>query len=146
MNPVHKAQIELRRKQVAANMLAGLMLTEIADALQVSYATIKRDWTVIQRRWKDDQILDRQQALSTDLRRLDRALNAIWEPVQKGQYQAIDRLVKILERRAKLLGLDHLPADDLTAQTELGKLCAFVDLMNAGSAAASETVEEEEGP
>lgn len=141
MNPIRKAQLELRRKQVAANVLAGLTLTEIADALSVSYATIKRDWAVVQQRWQDDQIHDRQQALSTDLRRLDRALNAIWEAVQSGNLSAIDRLVKILERRARLLGLETLPGVDPATTQELGTLRAFLTVVQAGLGTLAEAEE-----
>jgi hypothetical protein len=41
-----------------------------------------------------------------ELVRLDSALLAIWRRVQGGDDKAIDRLVRIMERRAKMLGLD----------------------------------------
>lgn len=38
--------------------------------------------------------------------RLDTALASIWERVERGDLPAIDRLIKIQERRAKLVGID----------------------------------------
>lgn len=42
-----------------------------------------------------------------ELERLDTSLLAIWKAVQAGSLTAIDRALKIMERRAKLLGLDR---------------------------------------
>lgn len=39
--------------------------------------------------------------------RFDTALAAIWERVEVGEYRAIDMMLKISERRSKLLGLDQ---------------------------------------
>ena len=47
-----------------------------------------------------------QETLMLELARLDAALMAIWRGVQSGDYQAIDRLLRIMDRRAKMLGLD----------------------------------------
>ena len=41
-----------------------------------------------------------------ELARLDVAQRAIWKKVVKGDLAAIDRLLKIMQRRAKLIGLD----------------------------------------
>lgn len=41
-----------------------------------------------------------------ELERLDVALLGIWQQVRNGHHGAIDRYLKIAERRAKLLGLD----------------------------------------
>jgi len=38
--------------------------------------------------------------------RIDRAQAAIWDQVIKGNHGAIDRFVKLSERRSRILGLD----------------------------------------
>jgi hypothetical protein len=43
---------------------------------------------------------------SEEISRLDGMLAAIWPKARKGDCAAIDRVLKIAERRAKLLGLD----------------------------------------
>jgi hypothetical protein len=41
-----------------------------------------------------------------ELERLDKLIKALWEKSEKGDFGAIDRVIKIMERRARLLGLD----------------------------------------
>jgi hypothetical protein len=50
-----------------------------------------------------------------EIARLDQMLSGIWEQAKGGSFAAIDRVVKIMERRAKLLGLDL--ADKQAAST-----------------------------
>jgi hypothetical protein len=41
-----------------------------------------------------------------ELERLDRLTMALWKRAQSGEAEAIDRVLKLMDRRAKLLGLD----------------------------------------
>jgi hypothetical protein len=41
-----------------------------------------------------------------ELERLDRLTLALWKRAQNGESEAIDRVLKLMDRRAKLLGLD----------------------------------------
>jgi len=50
-----------------------------------------------------------------ELRRLDRLLNAIWHKAIAGDLQAIDRFIKISERRGKIDGWDSLTIKGDTA-------------------------------
>jgi hypothetical protein len=45
-----------------------------------------------------------------ELERLDRMTLGLWQGAIAGEYQAVDRVLKIMDRRARLLGLDVLPA------------------------------------
>lgn len=103
-----QAEIEVRRKKVAANLTAGLNYRDMAEALGVSLATVAGDVKVIIERWQDEQASTIGQWVQLESHRLDRALNAIWDKVQAGDLGAIDRALKIMERRARLLGLDTL--------------------------------------
>lgn len=38
--------------------------------------------------------------------RLDALLNAVWDKAMRGNKDAVDRVIRIMERRARLLGLD----------------------------------------
>ena len=108
--------IEDRRKRVAANLLAGLTYREMADALGVSIGTIARDVTLNLERLHRESILKTDAAVTLDLRRIDRIINAIWTKVVDGNLQAIDRMIKLLERRAKLLGLDAPVVREVTGR------------------------------
>ena len=107
---------EERRKKVAANILGGLTYREIAEALNVSLGTVANDVKIILGRWQREQVADAEKYVQIELRRLDRAINAIWNDVQDGKLTAIDRMIKLMERRAKLMGLDAPQRHQLTGQ------------------------------
>lgn len=105
---------EERRKKVAANLLAGLNYREIAAVLGVSVGTVSNDVDLLVRRWRTEQISEIGQWQSLNLKRLDRAINAIWGQVADGNLQAIDRLQKLIEQQGRLLGFDqstHIEAE-----------------------------------
>lgn len=58
-----------------------------------------------------------EEAIEIMLQRIDRSISGIWEPVKKGQLGAIDRLVRLEEHRAKLLGL-YSPQQHVVTQVE----------------------------
>jgi len=101
-----KIQRENRRLLVAANLLAGATYREIAAAAHVSIGTVSNDVTIILGRWEREQVQDTGKYVKLELRRLDVALNAIWDKVRDGHLGAIDRMIAIMNKRAKLMGLD----------------------------------------
>jgi hypothetical protein len=122
-----EAEVELRRKKVAANLLGGLNYRQMAEALGVSIGTISSDVKIILGRWQREQVKDACDYVQMELVRLDRALNAIWDRVLEGDLKAIETMLKIEERRARLLDLDApitIKANDIDAaiQRELARL------------------------
>jgi hypothetical protein len=115
-----EAERETRRKKVAANMLAGLNYRDMSEALGVSVGTIGNDAKVVLDRWRSEQVETVDEWVLMSVRRIDRAINAIWEPVSRGDLRAIDRFVKLEERRARLLGLDA-PSSNNVDVTSSGK-------------------------
>jgi len=57
-----------------------------------------------------------------EVERLDRMLSAIWPQVVQGNQGGIDRALRIMERRAKLLGLDAPTKTDVTSGGESLKI------------------------
>ena len=60
-----------------------------------------------------------------ELERLDRLLNAIWDKATGGDLEAVDRALKIMERRAKFMGLDaptKIAPTDPSGETEYSGL------------------------
>lgn len=104
-----EAERELRRRKVAANLLAGHTYRSMAEALEVSIGTIADDVKIIMGRWKREQVADVDQVIQLEVTRLDRALNAIWDQVLAGDNAAIRSMLQLMERRARLLGLDDMP-------------------------------------
>lgn len=101
-----EANIEERRKKVAANLLAGLTYRQMAEVFGVSLGTIAEDVRVIIGRWQREQVKDTDEFVQIELIRLDRAINAIWTKVEAGDPTSIGLMLKIQERRAKYKGLD----------------------------------------
>jgi hypothetical protein len=139
-----EAEVELRRKKVAANLLGGLNYRQMAEALGVSIGTISSDVKIILGRWQREQVKDAGDYVQMELVRLDRALNAIWDRVLEGDLKAIETMLKIEERRARLLDLDApitIKATDIDAaiQRELARLTSGD--ADAGAAGGDDTQE-----
>lgn len=101
------AQREQRRQRVAVNLLAGMSYREIADALKVSPATICRDVEAMLKEWRVARLATADEWATLQVKRLDRAINAIWGNVLGGDLAAIDRLQKLIEQQSRLLGFDE---------------------------------------
>jgi hypothetical protein len=113
-----EAKITYRRKLVAANLLAGLTLRDIAEAIQTEFAhdptvgtslpTVHKDVKAILKAWRQDARTAIAHHQEIELMRVDRALNAIWNGVVKGDLPSIDRFIKLSERRGKIEGWEGI--------------------------------------
>lgn len=103
-----KKQLEVaeRRRVVAANILAGATYRDIANALNVSVGTVAGDAEAILEEWRTERVAKTDERVVLDIRRLDLALNAIFDKVQAGDMRAIETMLRIQERAARYLGLD----------------------------------------
>jgi hypothetical protein len=90
---------------VAENILSGLNYRDIGGALDVSIVTISSDVNVVIGRLQRDQSSVVEQIVALEIRRLDRALNAILDKVVTDDAGAIELMLKIMNQRAKYLGL-----------------------------------------
>ncbi len=100
--------IELRR--------AGYLLREIADEVGVSKQYCCR---VIQRHLEDlaKELTDDVARLRwQEYERLEAALKAVWPQALEGDLKATDRVIKIMEREAKLFGLDAPQRQEVTGR------------------------------
>lgn len=103
------AQIEERRKRVAANLLAGLDYRQMAQAFGVSPATICKDVKALYKAWQKDQADTAGRYISLELKRLDVLINSLWD-IARGvgdkppDFAAIDRIMSLMSMRAKYLG------------------------------------------
>lgn len=114
------AERELRRRKVAANLLAGLSYRQMAEALGVSIGTIAADVRTIIDHWRKEQVQDVDSWMQVQLRRLDTILNAIWTRVLEGDLKAAETALKVIERQAKLLGMEtqHVEIVDWRKEAE----------------------------
>jgi hypothetical protein len=113
--------------------LAGDNYEEIAEAAAEEFGleTLPKGWdkrTV----WSDvnNTLMDIQESMAIDvegvrqmeLQRLDKLLTALWDSATGGTLGAIDRVLKVMQRRAELLGLDK---NRLTVDMEARGKVAF---------------------
>jgi hypothetical protein len=139
----------LRKATARCNWIFALShaLPEYADRLRgVTQITSRGETTHVYSSQAPTRIVSHRH-VSLELKRLDTALNAIFEDVQNGKLEAVDRLLKIMERRAKYLGLDaptrfSAKFDDLRRVTEEAgiDIAALIKAMMAEIQNASATI------
>ena len=102
-----KAATEERRMRVSAMLLARVQQREMARRESVSLGTITNDIAVIRRNWRDRMAESYNAHVAEEVAKLDWLERGLMAHALKGDdYDAIDRLIKIMDRRARLLGLD----------------------------------------
>lgn len=79
--------------------------SEIARQLGVSHTTISRDVAVIEEQWREEAAQDIAVARGRDLKRTERLISAHWKGALKGIVQDTDRVIALMNHRAKLLGM-----------------------------------------
>ncbi len=103
---------------------AGLGYQAIADAL--GYKDASGAWRAVKAALKKTLQEPADELRTLELARLDDMLKAIASHVAAGNLTAIDRALKIQERRARLLGLDAPAKQDITSGGE--KINPYMDL------------------
>lgn len=106
MPPKNKANIEGRRERVSALLLEGKSQRQIARELNVSQPTALRDMQAVRAEWQERRLTNVGDWIAEEIKRLDVAMVAIWPKVIAGDTWSIDRMIALMERRAKYLGLD----------------------------------------
>lgn len=96
LNARYQRALELRQ--------AGLTYSQIADAL--GYKSTMSAWCAVESALNRRLVERGRNARSMDAARLDDLLKAVWAQALEGNEKAIDRALRILQRRAQLLGLD----------------------------------------
>ena len=109
-----------QRQQKAIDLrLAGATFEKIGDALGVSrQAAHKMVGRAVSQMAEDNaDAIERVRAI--EVARLDRLLLGVWQPARSGDLRAVDRALKIMERRARLLGLDRPQGLEISTSGEV---------------------------
>lgn len=102
-----KERIAERRKKAIQLRVEGCTYAEIGEELGCCEATAYGDVKAVLEQTAKEAREAATEVIAVELQRLDVATKlALREIQQANNIQAIDRLVKVQERRAKLLGLD----------------------------------------
>jgi len=103
-----KNSVELLERRMKALELrkAGMSYMAIGKQLGVESSTACADVNKLLNERIEDNKENEDYTLYLELERLDSLLVETWKQVIQGDLQAIDRALKIMERRSKYLGLD----------------------------------------
>jgi hypothetical protein len=96
-------RVKVRRRDALLLRQAGAGYDEIARLLHCSRTTARHHVT---RALKDARRDPAEQLLRLELDRLDRLQLSVWQKALAGDVEAMDRVLLVMGRRAKLLGLD----------------------------------------
>jgi hypothetical protein len=105
---VNRSRDKLDRQRAVAKLrLSGVTdQCVIAERLGVHQSTISRDFVDLDRQFREEAGQDTATAKGIDAARLDALIESLWPAAVSGKWLAVDRVLKCLERRASLLGLD----------------------------------------
>lgn len=102
-----------QRKQILELRRAGLSYSDIATQLGIGNRNTIRDIYLAELGLgADEELVAELRAIESD--RLDRLQRSIWGKAVGGDLRAMQSILRIMERRAKLHGLDAAKTDDDT--------------------------------
>jgi hypothetical protein len=105
---------EYRRTRVAGLLLSGIALADIAQILGVGQHTIKSDEKAIRAAWIQARLDAYERYQAEELAKLRLLERAVMKGALEGKNFSVDRVLAIMDRRAKMLGLDA-PTKHVTA-------------------------------
>ena len=136
-----RVKITERRTKVLALRTAGMSYRAIADRLRgkdgvaekYNFATAYDDVKAMLDEANANHREQAEDIRALEMERLDAMHMALWADAARGNHGAIDRVLRVMERRAKLLGLDA-PTKAQLAGVDGGDITIKVVYDNPGSA------------
>ena len=104
-----------RRHRALDLRIAGATYRQIGQQLGVSYQTAYRDVDESLSELAELQRGKAEKLREIELERLEKMTLGLWPKVRHGDEKAVRALVSVMDRRAKLLGLDAPSKQDLTS-------------------------------
>lgn len=100
-------ELEERLTKVAAYVRGGVTnQTQLARLVGVSQQTISRDLRKVEERFQQAALEDILVAKGKDLERVEAMIRGLWPDAQSGKWLAVDRVSRLLEFRAKVMGYE----------------------------------------
>lgn len=111
-----KLKASVRRLKALELRKEGKSYQEIANVLNSSFAQVYTDiGTVLRKEIEKRTKTQLNQVVQLEIERLDALFEKAWKEIKNGNVVAIDKALKIMERRAKYLGLDA-PAKSMVGE------------------------------
>jgi len=104
--PAQQDKIAARRRQVAELRLQHMTLDEIATKLGISKSTASVDLKHVRDEWAERRSATYEEWVGEELAKLDRLERTLLPAAIAGDYPAVDRIMNLMDRRARMLGLD----------------------------------------
>ena len=105
----------LQREEQAVDLRkTGLSYRQIAEVMNISHVAVGDAIKRAIKKTREAAMDDAADIVELELQRLDELLTICWPLARKGDLFAIDRVLKISERRSKLLGLDAATKTEIT--------------------------------
>jgi hypothetical protein len=117
MKAQENALVSEREHQAVQLALAGATFDQIAQ--QVGYANRSAAWKAVQRALARVEAHDVGSLREVEGARLDRLQVAVWPAALRGEVKAATVVLRIMERRARLLGLDAPLRADVGVRPEI---------------------------
>lgn len=125
-----KIPAAIRREKALELRAEGRTIRWIAGKLGVSKSQVQRDIEKELQAAAADRKKIAGLIIDLELVKLDAIEKTAWEHIQDGELSAIDRVLRSMERRAKLLGLDKTGEAGDTGS--FGDLVAVLEQMREG--------------
>jgi hypothetical protein len=110
--------IETRRVQVAEGLMRHETYREMAQVLGVSAATVNEDVKAVRAEWHERAADDYGAWLAEEMAKLDSLERVMLPQALAGQTSAVHAVLGVMNRRAKLLGLDRPERMQVTTPSE----------------------------
>ena len=114
-NAPRKATAAERKRQALDFRMAGLTFQQIGDKLEISKQAAHGLVVAALDEVRAKIAETAPQVLTMELERLDSLWRTVYPEAKRGNLGAVDRSLRIMERRARLLGLDAPAKTDLTS-------------------------------
>lgn len=138
--PADDHRLAERRKRALDLRLTGATLAEIAETNECSIATVHQD---IRKCLSDIPKSSADELRKQEVARLDKLQQACWQDAIHGDLAAIDRALKVIDRRAKMLGLDapqqvEVTGVDVDLDATVARIMAVAQLTTASGEGAGD--------
>lgn len=101
------ARAEDRLEFVAEMTLLGFSPAKIGERLGVSEGVVKRDLEQVRIRWQANRQKSYSQFIEEELATQNMLMQSLEEGIKLGSWKHVETALKITERRARVVGLDH---------------------------------------